>query len=91
MFDWMIFSQGRVTLIVGWFLHFKFSSTLPVVGHCSCSEMNEKGPRMFRPERTESEENILIEKAIPASTKYKTKWAIEIFREWQSNRAVREG
>ena len=84
MFDWMIFSQGRVTLIVGWFLHFKFSSTLPVVGHCFCSEMNEKGPIIFRPERTESEENILIEKAI-------RKWAIEIFREWQSNRAVREG
>ena len=46
-----IFSHGRVVL--GWFLQFKISTTL---SHCSCSEMNEKGPRRFRPERTEREE-----------------------------------
>ena len=47
---------------------------------------------LLRDERegTEREEDILIEKAIPASTKYKTKWATEVFKEWQSSRAVRD-
>ena len=86
----MIFSRGMFALKVGWFLHFKFSTTLPVVGHCSCSEMNENGPGLFRPERTKREEDILIEKAIPGLTKYKTKLATEVFKDWQSSRALRD-
>ena len=77
-------------LKIVWFLHFKFSTTLPVVSHCSCSEMNENGPGLFRPERTKREEDILIEKAIPGLTKYKTKLATEVFKDWQSSRALRD-
>ena len=56
----------------------------------SWSEMNEKGARRFRPGRTETEENRFIEDATPASTRYKTKWATEVFKEWQGNKAVHD-
>ena len=80
-FDWTIFSHGMFALKVGWFLHFKFSTTLPVVGDCSCSEINENIPRRLLPKWRERKEDILIEKAIPALTKHKTKLATEVFKE----------
>ena len=37
----------------------------------------------FREPKTVYEERELVEKAIPSSTKYKNKWAVTIFGEWQ--------
>ena len=37
----------------------------------------------FRVPKTVEEESALVSEARPSSTKYKDKWAVEIFREWQ--------
>ena len=42
----------------------------------------------FRKAKTVVEEEDLVEKAIPTSTKYKNKWAVTIFNEWQTARKV---
>ena len=42
----------------------------------------------FREAKTVIEEEDLVEKAIPTSTKYKNKWAVTIFNEWQTARKV---
>lgn len=42
--------------------------------------------RQFRRALTEEEEKNALEKAIPKSTRYATKWAVKIFEEWQSGR-----
>lgn len=34
------------------------------------------------------EEEDLVDKAIPTSTKYKNKWAVTIFNEWQTEGKV---
>ena len=34
------------------------------------------------------QENVLVNDAVPASTKYKNKWAVSIFAEWQRLREV---
>mgnify|MGYP001800122500 CR=1 FL=1 len=39
--------------------------------------------------KTGEEESKLLQRSIPTSTAYKTKWAIKIFREWQINRKVK--
>ena len=41
-----------------------------------------------REAKTVVEEEDLVEKAIPTSTKYKNKWAVTIFNEWQTVRKV---
>ena len=33
--------------------------------------------------KTSFQENVLVNHAVPASTKYKNKWAVSIFAEWQ--------
>ena len=43
----------------------------------------------FRLPRTVEEESALVSEARPSSTKYKDKWAVEIFREWQRTRALK--
>ena len=40
----------------------------------------------FRSPRTVEQESALVSEAKPRSTKYKDKWAVEIFREWQRTR-----
>ena len=46
--------------------------------------MSEEGalPVRFREPKTFCEEE-LVEKAVPSSTKYKNKWALSVFGEWQ--------
>ena len=38
--------------------------------------------------KTSLQENALVNHAVPASTKYKNKWAVSIFAEWQRLREV---
>ena len=42
----------------------------------------------FREPKTVVEEEHLVDKAIPNSTKYKNKWAVTIFNELQTARKV---
>lgn len=49
-------------------------------------EVNDRAGRHFRCERNASEEDLFIKDSVPVSTRYKTKWAVGIFREWQSAR-----
>ena len=46
-------------------------------------------PERFRVPKTSSQRNVLVNYAVPASTKYKNKWAVRIFAEWQRLREVR--
>ena len=48
----------------------------------------EFGSERFRVPKT-SQENVLVNNAVPASTKYKNKWAVTIFAEWQRLREVK--
>ena len=43
----------------------------------------------FREPKTFCEEEALVEKAVPSSTKYKTKWALSVFGEWQFARTMK--
>jgi len=43
----------------------------------------ESGLERFRVPKTSSQENVLVNDAVPPSTKYKNKWAVSIFPEWQ--------
>ena len=47
------------------------------------------GSEQFRVPKTSSEETGLVNDTVPPSTKYKNKWAVNIFAEWQSLREVR--
>ena len=44
--------------------------------------------KRFRVAKTSFQENVLVNDAVPASTKYKNKWAVSIFAEWQRLREV---
>ena len=46
----------------------------------------DRAGRQFRCERNASQEDIFIKESVPVSTRYKTKWAVGIFKEWQSAR-----
>ena len=48
----------------------------------------ESGSERFRVPKTSFQENVLVNDAVPASTKYKNKWAVSIFAEWQRLREV---
>ena len=50
--------------------------------------MSEDGGRSFRCPKSAVEDEA-IKNAIPPSTRYKTKWAAEVFREWQTSRGQR--
>ena len=43
----------------------------------------------FREPKTLYEEENLVEKAVPSSTKYKNKWSVSIFSEWQLSRTIK--
>ena len=43
----------------------------------------------FRVSRTVKEVSPLVSKTRPSSTKYKDKWAVEMFREWQRTRTLK--
>ena len=49
----------------------------------------ESGSERFRVPKTSSQENVLVNDAVPASTKYKNKWTVSIFAEWQRLREVK--
>ena len=48
-----------------------------------------KDGRSFGKARTFTEETEAIRTAIPSSTRYKNKWAVEVFKEWQYYRATK--
>ena len=43
----------------------------------------ESGSERFRLPKTPSQEKGLVNDAVPASTKYKTNWTVNIFTEWK--------
>ena len=47
------------------------------------------GSERFRVPKTSSEETGLVNDTVPPSIKYKNKWAVNIFAEWQSLREVK--
>ena len=49
----------------------------------------ESGSERFCVPKTSSQENVLVNDAVPASTKYKNKWAVSIFAEWQRLKEVK--
>ena len=49
----------------------------------------ESGSERFRVPKTSFQENVLANEAVLASTKYKNKWAVSIFAEWQRLRKVK--
>ena len=51
-------------------------------------ELESRSER-FRVPKTSFQENVLVNDAVPASTKYKNKWAVSIFAEWQRLREVK--
>ena len=53
--------------------------------------MSEEGALSvrFREPKTFCEEEELVEKAVPSSTKYKNKWAQPVFGEWQFARTIK--
>ena len=50
--------------------------------------MSEDGEARFREPKTVYDQRDWVEKVIPSSTKYKNKWAVAIFDEWQNSRSV---
>ena len=49
----------------------------------------ESGSERFRFPKTSFQENVLVNDAVPASIKYKNKWAVSIFAEWQRLREIK--
>ena len=43
----------------------------------------------FRFPKTIEEEELCVERAVPKSTRYKNKWAVGIFEDWQRVRSVK--
>ena len=43
----------------------------------------------FRQAKSADEEANLLESAVPKSTRYKDKWAYEIFEQWQKERLIK--
>ena len=43
--------------------------------------MSEEGGRQFRLAKGVNEEDEAVQNAIPPSIRYKTKWAVQVFRE----------
>ncbi len=57
-------------------------------GECVMNSARKDG-QSFRAARTLTEETEAIRAAIPSSTRYKNKWAVEVFKEWQYYRATK--
>ena len=53
------------------------------------AEKEKRGPSRFRLPKSAAEEEVLANEAVQSSTKYKKKWALKIFREWQQQREMK--
>ena len=53
------------------------------------AEKNKGRPSRFRLPKSASEEQVLADEAVSSSTKYKNKWALKLFREWQQQRVMK--
>ena len=53
------------------------------------AEKKKGRPSRFRLPKSASEEQVLADEAVPSSTKYKNKWALKLFREWQQQREMK--
>ena len=53
------------------------------------AEKKKGRPSRFRLPKSASEEQVLADEAVPSSTKYKNKWALKLFREWQQQRETK--
>ena len=53
------------------------------------AEKKKGRPSRFRLPKSPSEEQVLADEAVPSSTKYKKKWALKLFREWQQQRETK--
>ena len=53
------------------------------------AEKEKGGPSRFRLPKSAAEEEVLANEAVQSSTKYKKKWALKIFREWQQQREMK--
>ena len=53
------------------------------------AEKKKGRPSRFRLPKSASEEQVLADEAAPSSTKYKNKWALKPFREWQQQREMK--
>ncbi|XP_068727943.1 uncharacterized protein [Montipora capricornis] len=51
--------------------------------------MSEEGALSVRVLKTFCEEEQLVEKSVPSSPKYKNKWALSVFGEWQFARTIK--
>jgi hypothetical protein len=60
-----------------------------MIWECVCMNSARKDGRSFWKARTFTEETEAIRTAIPSSTRYKNKWAVEVFKEWQYYRATK--
>ena len=54
------------------------------------AEKKKGRPSRFRLPKSACEEHVLADEAVPPSTKYKNKWALKIFRDWQQQREMKE-
>ena len=53
------------------------------------TEKKKGRPSRFRLPKSASEEQVLADEAVPSSTKYKNKWALKLFQEWQQQREMK--
>ena len=53
------------------------------------AEKKKGRPSRFLLPKSASEEQVLADEAVPSSTKYKNKWALKQFREWQQQREMK--
>ena len=53
------------------------------------AEKKKGRPSRFCLLKSESEEQVLADEPFLSSTKYKNKWALKLFREWQQQREMK--
>ena len=53
------------------------------------AEKKKGRPSCFRLLKSASEEQVRADEAVPSSTKYKNKWALKLFQEWQQQREMK--
>ena len=53
------------------------------------AEKKKGRPSRFCLQKRTPGEQVLADEAVPPSTKYKNKWALKIFREWQQRREMK--
>ena len=53
------------------------------------AEKKKGRPSRFRLPKSASEEHVLADEAVLPCTKYKNKWALKLFRDWQQQREMK--